>query len=311
MAGRDYTTTGLIESIKRRAQIPINQSTFTAAKVLAYADDEMTDTVIPMVRKHRNDHFVTYEDVTTTAATAYDIPEEAMNRGLFNVGMLDGQGNPYALIPINFDRELDIDTYWGSVIARSGGSARRGYYVRGDQVHLYPDSVADETLRLYYERLQGKLIETSAAGLVTGVDSGTGVVTCSGGVPSSISTSTPIDCINARPGFGLRFSAVTPSAKAATTVTIAAASAALVVVGDYIALEGESPIVQLPVEAHAKLAQAVAVKLKEALGHPGAVLAQEKLDRAEQNYGESFQTRVEQAPKRVFARNRLSDFVRH
>lgn len=306
MSGRDFTTTGLLESIKRRANVPINQSTFTATRILAFADDEMVDTVIPMIREQRNDHFVTSSDTTTTSAVEYAIHAQAMNRGLYNVAILDTEGNPCALTRVDFDREI-APGEWSWHARFRGGLA---YYVRGDSLFLYPESQSGETLRQYFERIPNKLIETTAAGLVTSVNTGTGVITCSGGVPSSISTSTPICAVKQSPGFALRFEAQTPSAKTGTTVTVTPAQMANVIAGDYIALDGESPIVQLPVEAHSVLAQAVAVKLLESMGDEYLSVAQQKLQGAIQAYRQSFPVRVEQAPKRVFARNRLADFVR-
>lgn len=305
---RDFTTSGLLESVKRRANLPINQSTYTAARVLAFADDELTDTVIPMVRAWRNDHFVTYTDVTTTSAVEYEIPDHAMNRGLYNVAILDDSGRPYSLVRVDFDREIEPGPWSWHNRFRDNGLA---YYTRGDSLFLYPESQSGETLRMYYERLPNKLVETSSAGLVTGVDSGTGVVTCAAGVPSSITTSTPICAVKGTPGFTLRFENITPTNKAATTVTIATASAALVEVGDYITLDGDSPLLQIPVEAHAVLAQAVTVKLLEGMGDENLPTAREALERAKASYAASFPVRVEQAPKRIFSRNRLTDHMRH
>jgi hypothetical protein len=310
----DYTTNGLIESVKRRASIPLNQATFTAAKILAFGTDEMFDTVVPLIRRHRNDHFVTYEDVTTTAGdNELDIPEEAMNRGLFNVAMLDGSGNPYSLIRVDFDREIDVP--WSH--------DRPGYYVRGDKLYLWYGTngtvPAGETVRMYFERIPNRLClsqaytvtgETAEAGRITSINTGTGVITCSGGVPSSITTSTPICCVSHLPGFGLKFSAVTPSAVTSTTVTVSTANATLAAVSNWIALDGDSPIIQLPVETHSILAQAVTVKCLESIGDFEAMqLAQQKLDMSKREYGEGFTQRVDKGPKIILNRHRLADYM--
>lgn len=305
---RTYTTDGLINSVKRRCGVPINQATFTRAAILALADDSMLDLVIPMIRRHSNDHFVTYSDTTTTTATSYDIPTEAMNRGVYDVAILDGSSNPVSLIPIDQTRERhNAGALFG----------RRGYYVEGDQLVIYPDCTSGQTLRIYYERLPNRLClsaaytnptETAECGIITGISSGT--ITCSAGVPSTISTSTPICAIDHTPGFTLQFSNVTPSGKTGTTVTTTSANAALCAVGNYIALEGDSPIVQLPVEAHPILAQAVAVKCLEAMGDEYITVAQDRLGQAISAYEDSFKSRTKTQPKRVFSRNRLADYLR-
>lgn len=305
---RVYTTDALIDSVKRRANIPINQATFTRAQVLAIADDEMLDTVIPLIREHSNAHFVTYEDQTTTTATAYDIPDEAMNRRVYNVAILDSAGLPRSLVHVDFDRQIDV----ASLLA-----GRKGYYVRGDTVNLYPDSTSGQTLRIYYERLPNRLClseaytnptEAAEAGLITGIASG--VITCSGGVPSTITTSTPVCVVKHLPGFGLAFSNVTPSGKTSTTVTTTTANGALCSVGDYIMLDGDSAIVQLPIEAVPVLAQAVAVKLLESMGDEYVQIAQQKLDEAKRNYSNSQAHSVEKSPLRAITKNRLSDWAR-
>ena len=309
---RQYTTDALINSIQMRAAIPLNQSTFTRAQVLLFATDEMSTSVIPMVRANRTQHFITSSDTTTTTSTSYDIPAGAMNRGLFNVTMVNAQSVEYALVPMDFDRE--IDSLAPGFQPTPNSPAR--YYVRGDKLYLYPSVSAGLTLRMHFELLPNRLClsaaytnptETAEAGLVTG--SSGGVITCAGGVPSTITTSTPICAISSTPGFGLRFSAVTPSGKAATTVTVSAANQALVAVGDWIALDGDSPIVQLPIETHPILAQCTAVKLLEALGDEGVVVAQQKRDEALNGYKSNFPVRVEQAAPKIGSRNRLADFV--
>jgi hypothetical protein len=305
---RDFTTNALIESIKRRGNIPINQATFTGGRILAMADEEILSTVLPMVRQHRNDHFVTYTDTTMTSATEYTIPANAMNRGLFNVAILDSAGKPYSLIPVDFDLEIDMGAYL---------AGRRGYYVRGDKIHIYPDSPSGSTLRLYYERLPNRLClshaitvtsESAEAGRITGISGG--VITCSGGVPSSITTSTPICAVDETPGFALLFEAVTPSAVTSTTVTTTSANAALCAVGDWIALDGDSPIVQLPIEAHPVLAQAVYVKCLEAMGDEYVQVAQQKLEKQVLEYNDSFPHRTEKGPRTILSRNRLADWCR-
>lgn len=306
---RDYTTTGLIESIQNRGQFALNDSTFTAARVLALADEEMRTTIVPLVRENRNDHFVTSEDVTTTAATAYDIPEEALNRGLFNVAMLDSQGNPYGLTVIDFDRLIDLPQVW-SALRREW---RRGYYVRGDQVHLYPSSIAGETLRLYYERLPNRLIATSGAAQVVSVNTVNGEITCvTGTVPDAWAVGTELCIVKGKPGFTLRVESSIAVTATTSVVDLPVADVANVVAGDWIAPVGDSPILQLPTETHPLLAQRMACKLLEAMGDEYLLVAKEDWKEELAAYKRSYPTRTEKGPRRVFGLGgRLADWTRH
>lgn len=307
--GRDYTTSGLLESIERRSGIPVNQSTFTPERVFAFADDEILDTVVPMIRAHRNDHFVTFSDVATTSAVEYEIPDEAMNRGLYNVALLGSDGTPYSLVRIDFDREIEPDAYsWRKRYTRGG----LAYFLRGDALFLYPESEAGETLRIYYERLPNRLIPTTLAAKVVSVNTGNGQVTCvSASVPAAWDNGTKLCVVKGTPGFTLRVASTTASAATDTIVTLPTADVADIEADDWIAPLGDSPLIQLPVEAHSVLAQAVAVKLQEAMGDEILPAAREALTAAVARYTSSFPQRVEQAPKRVFSRNRLIDHLRH
>lgn len=307
---RDYTTLGLIENIKRRANFHTTPS-FGPDRILAYADDELQTVIVPLVRAHRNNHFVDFKDVTTTTSLQYDIPPEAINRGLYNVAMLTSNGDPYALIPIDFDREIDFHDKWNAIqVSHGSGNHRLGYYVRGDKLHLYNGSqsmTAGKTLRLYFERLPNQIVETSECALVASVDQGTGIVTTSGGVPTSFTTSTPLCCVSGKPGFGLKFENTLPTESASPTLTFADVSE--IEPGDWIALDGDSPIPQIPVELHPLLAQAACVKVLESMGDDYLPIAQQKWSEAVMAYKDSYTLRVEQAPKRIYSRNKLSDWM--
>lgn len=311
---RDYTTNGLLDSIKRRACIPVNQSTYTVGDILAFADDEMHATVIPMILANKTDHFITYSDVTTTTSTVYDIPTMAIGRGLYNVAQLDSQGHPFSLLPIELHRQIDMDEFHNQW--RNGYRRRRGYYVEGDKLNLYPDSESGKTLRLYYERMPNRLCRSQAytdpteaaeAAQVTAVDTGTNVITFAA-VPASFVVGADICCVKGDPGFSLKVESDEISAADATTITIGDASD--VAVGDWIALEGDSPIPQIPVQAHPVLAQAATVKLLEAMGDEAIQIARQDWLKVSEAYLQTFVLRVAQAPERISTHNGISRWMR-
>lgn len=319
---RLYTTGELIRSVQRRGAIPVNRSTFTPTQILAYADEETLDTILPMLRKPRRAFFIESEDQTTTTATAYDIPDEASNRSLKNVALLDSNGDPFALVPVDFDQEIDLGSWWREVSRNYPDGRVSGYYVRGDQVHLWPRSESGRTLRLYFERLPQKLVlsetftlgttsYTQAAAKVVSVHASNGEVTCeTGTVPAAWDTGTVLCVVKGTLGHTLRVASSTAVTATTTVVDFPPADVTdIVQPGDWIAEVGESPLVQLPAEAFSILAQAVAVKCLEAIGSQKVVVAQQKLDRAMERYIESFPQRVEEAPKEIVSAHRLTEGV--
>jgi hypothetical protein len=94
-------------------------------------------------------------------------------------------------------------------------------------------------------------------------------------VPSDWSTTDTVDCIQPVQGFDFTGENIQIISISAPTVVLA--SVVGLNVGDWVALQGNSPIPQLPVCAHSVLAQAATVKLLESLKDTeGMNLAQEK-----------------------------------
>lgn len=310
---RDYTTDGLLDSIKRRGSLPINQSTWTAARVIEQADETLRDSIVPLVRGHRSDHFTRSEDVTLTASAEYPIPEEAMHRGIKNVAILDTDGEPFSLVAIDFDREIAADYYYPGYREHLGRSRRARYYLRGDTFHIFPTThnLSGKTLRFYYERIPNHLVATADAALVSSVDTGTGQVTCAS-VPSSWATGIVLDGIAGKPGFGLRFERSTSTDVTGSVVTLPTADVADLAAGDWLAPEEDSPIPQVPVEVQSILYQEVTLHILVSLNDTEAASsAAQVLEGMKQNYIMAYPNRIDEAPMRIGSRNRLSDYVGH
>lgn len=296
---RTYTTAALLENIKRRGAIPFGQNTYTEDRALAIADDELQTVVAPMILKLKADHFLTYSDQTTTTLVAYDIPPTAHNRNLHAVVYVQTDGSEVRLTKINFDVETSVN-------ADNEFFPGGAYYIRGDKVILYPESTAGQTLRMYFYRLPNQLVATSAAAEVLSVDYNTNIVTCSS-VPAAWAAGDSICCVAGTPGFDLRFEAADIVAVSSPTVTVADASD--VVEGDWLALEGDSPIPQIPIETHPILAQAALVKILEGLGDPKVTASEKKLAQIMEMYTGVGTPRVATSLPTLKSRNRLIDHM--
>lgn len=294
---RDPTCDALIEAIKRRGSIPADQSTLGTTEMLAIADDELQTVLTPLVMSLRADHFLTYTDYTTTAEVTYAIPYDALNRNLRSVVYVDADGSERALTRIEFDEEAKDANFsrsnWGN----------GAYYVRGDFIKLYPTSEPNKTLRMHYYRVPNRLVANADAAEVLSVDYDTHVVTTSG-VPAAWADGDSLCCVAGRPGFSLRFAA--QDAVSVSSPTVQFADASEVQAGDWLALEGESPIPQIPLEAHPILAQASLVQIMEALGDMnGLKSSQGRYEQLMANYLKVATPRVEEQPRVLASRTGL------
>lgn len=325
---RPYTTAALIQSVGIRTGIPVIQELFKASEQLLIADQVMLDWIVPMVLEHRKEHFRTYADSTVAATAVLDIPTEAMDRGLDNVTRVNASGVESPLDPIELNRELEARRSRYGPDASAVESATWGYYVAGDKLVLWPTYTTGDVIRQHYDRLPNRLCRSAAytyndggteaaeAVQVVSVNTSTGAITCTtGAVPATVTTSTPVCVVKGTPGFGLKIAlSSNPTAVTTSVVTlgsdVAAVAAAGIVAGDWLALAGDSPVLQIPVEAHGILAQRLAVKLLESLEDTEALIAAKAdLEQIETKYQRAFPLRVHEAPRDTHSTQRLADSV--
>lgn len=297
-----YTTADFITSVKTRGMIPSSQITFTSTSILALGDEELRSSMVPMLLSVMNKYYEAVHTVSISAnVAAYDIPDRAIGGKLSNVELVDASGN---LQPIRMIDDYELSNY----NALSGGTPA-AFYLRDNQVVLVPTptSVPNVSLRMTYYRRPNTLIETTSAGLIESINTGSNQVTVVT-APSGITSNTQVDLVKAKPGF--QSLAVDQTITVASNVYTFASLPSNLQVGDYVALSGQAPVVQLPLELHPCLQLMVAITILKALGHKSEAGNLEedlygkgdqpgKLDRALQLVS----GRVDAKPKKVFARN--------
>ncbi len=251
-----YTTTELLEDIKDRGAIPA-ATNITDAKILGWADGEIKSLLVPdLVRKREKYLLVDYTVATAVGTQAYRIPPRAFGGKLNKVVIKDSSSNVRDLDWVEYDQAL-------VEFPSTQTGAPTHYSILGNEVYLYPSPDRAETLHLPHYRRPNTLVATSAVAVITAVTSATRV-TCSGGVPSTMSTSTPVDWVLGTPGYEWVGIDKTPTAKAATTLDFTSTSG--LSVGDRICLAGQSDVVQLPHDIHPIVAQLVALRYIKAKG---------------------------------------------
>lgn len=292
-----HTTTDLLRSIKVKGQIPTSQNTFSTADMLGLADDETRTGLVPMLMSVRESYFQTYKDVAIVDGTAaYAVPTRAIGEKLKEVQLVDTAGNVRDLDRIEKE---DVHSY-----SQGSSSALEGFYFEGSDIVLVPTptGLSDHYLRLTYFKRPSSLVAITAAGQITAINTGTREVTISS-TPSTFTTSRTYDFIQANPGFKNLSIDQAVSSVASNILTFSSALPSGLAIGDWVALAGETPIPQLPVEFHSVLALRTAISILRALGHEKeADSKQKELEKLEERVLGLVSPRVEGEPKKVISR---------
>lgn len=291
MSSISYTTSALIDSIKRKGSFPSNQSLFSDTDFVEILDGELRTYVIPFVLKAREEYFVTSEDFSIVSGTAsYEIPSKAIGKKLRALYTVSSTGDLVEIPRLNpediaIDRRL-IRPY--------------GYYLQGDNVILYPTPTTAGTLRMFYYKRPNKLVVVDNAAKIASVNTGTYEVTLES-LPTSWTTLTSLDVIDKDPSFKTKLEGFTSATVSGVVITVTSAQISYFEAGDYIAESGESPIPQIPVECLDLLVQSSIVKCLEAMGDQtgGYQAAATKLAQLEGDILEVVSQRVEGNPKKI------------
>lgn len=295
-----FTSSTLIASVKRRASIPDNQNLFTDADFLAFANEEIKIGLIPSILRLHEDYYLFTESIPLTEATStYDIPDRAIGNKLRDVQYEDSNGNVYEMTRIGIQ---DKPEYLGSHTS----TRVYAFYVENSQIHLMPEitGAVNGSLNMIYYIRPNELVSEDRVATITNIDRNTGIITVDS-VPSGFTTSTPFDFIKSSAPFTTVGISVTATAVGATDFTFDTDDIpARLAVGDYINLEFETVVPQIPADLHVVLAHRVAARCLEALGDvQGLQAANQKLAEMELNTTNLIDNRVEAAPKKVVNRH--------
>lgn len=257
-------TLAFLRDVRLRTRIPPSQLNYTDADTLAVATEELWGDVCPLVMSEQQEHFVTRSDTALVESQAtYRIPARAMGAKLRDAVLLNqNTGDTFNLVRwepeqvVTRERDVGLPT---------------GFTVEGTFLRLYPTprNVGGYALRMTFYGRPGALVLPEGACKVSAVNTATGLLTLSpqttngagqvtAGNPDTVlgaGGSVSVDVVRATPHYeSLTVDAVgTYTPAPARTLQLTPAQAAEVVVGDWVCLPGQAPVVQLPPELHALL----------------------------------------------------------
>ena len=246
------TTDELIAAVRRKGRIPDSVPDYTDAVILAEANDAISSFFVPVLSSLRQGFLVVPYDVTLTAGTQnYTVPPRAAGDALESVSLVmsDGREMPLSHVEIS---QITGSPHTGRPVA---------YAFEGTRLVLMPTpDGAETTVRVRYTQRRNKLVPTSSCALVASVVSQT---VNSLDVVTAVTSSSDCDIVRPRPPFltivdnGGIFARSNPPGTIGYTFDNGVDLTG-VIAGDYLSLNGQTCVVQLPVELHAPLADLTA-----------------------------------------------------
>lgn len=299
MAKPSYDVEALLNNIKRRFSVPVSQVTFTDQDMTDLANDELKDTVVPLIMSCREEYFVTFEDVLVPASRVIPIPSAAVGTKLRSVCYMQNT-SPLTLVNLPMIN-LDIIAAGGFLNYGTFG----GFYVQGNNLILYPNTSVpvNTTIRLYYYKRSLVLASPTQYGQVVSVDTMTNTVVLSY-VPTEWVIGTVLNSVSSDPSFDITNEEMTITGVSSPSVLLDNVDG--ISIGDYISEQGFSGVPQITVEAHDYLAQQTATLCLLGLGdNDGAKGSQSKAEMMKESLLIMVTNRVDGSPKKIISPNGL------
>jgi len=296
-----YTTADLLSDIKQEGMIPTSQTTYENSDILELATRQLRSKVVPLLASVREGYMIWPGTITLTSGTTkYNIPERSVVLSLDDVLVLETNGSERSLPLI--DSSLR-DRY-------NSSSQAMAFYIEWNKLVLTQDpGTRYTTLSTPYMIRPGKLVETTEAGKITAINTGTGVVTVNN-FPTDFTTAIHYDFIRGAGGYEYLSIDATATAVDSGTSTLTFASLPTgLAVNDWIAYAGETPVAQIPEDLAPILVYETLTKLLKSLGDwDGARAAAEELKELKESLIKVLNPRVQGETKFVVTGNRRGPY---
>lgn len=302
-----YLSSDLMAAVKRYAAVPTSQVTFQPVDFYALIDDSIRGKIVPLVLKHMAEFYVfPYDFPVLKNQTAYPIPSRAINSMLRTVQMVS-TSDPDTRVNLE---QLSIEDLYAGI----SGNVRylikkNGFYIENNNVVLYPTPAQSvDILRLNIFIRPGQLVDPSLCAQITAINAGAKTLTTSG-VPAAWTTSNLVDLVMANPGFDYTAIDQVITNINSGVITFSSVLPTNVSVGDYVCLQGQSCVVQVPVELQPLLTQYSVVRVLSAQKDSGLKAAIDELEVLEKNASLLLAPRVQGSLKRVVNARGISRWV--
>lgn len=296
------TSSKLVKSIRRRAFIPADQSTFTDQDLLEMATEEMSLFLIPYLNQGQEEYLIYHEDEQAVAGQdTYSIPYRAQGNKLRDLQYVDSQGNVVAeLSRISMEELVDYKYNYRTEVSDL-------FYIQNNKIKLVNEFPGSEILlRKYFYLRPNALVEEKRTGKIQSIDRNSGIITLET-FPNNFANIPVMDFVAVESPCVILSYDITPININTNTRSVTFNTSDIpedLQVGDYLCQKQESPIPQIPSELHPILAQRVAIACLEALGDEENKQSQERrLMAMEKSVDILIDDRVEGAPRKIKSRH--------
>lgn len=158
-----YTSSDLIEAVKRKISFPIYQTTFSEDDILAFANEEMQISQVPSILQYHQEYFVFYKDVYLNAISSrYSIPSRAIGMRIRDVSYRDTNGNLFEMTRIMAEDK----TFFNRNVSNSTNVHK--YYLEGNDIVLTPEitSIPTGNIRMYFFLRPNQLVQNDRAAII-------------------------------------------------------------------------------------------------------------------------------------------------
>jgi hypothetical protein len=235
----------LLTAVARNSFLPTAQGNFSPAQLLAIADEHIQMVFVPMLLSVREGYFRQYLDqLYVDNQSDYTLPTYAMYGRIESVQYID---SAQRICPFQLTR-IEIENL-GDVIPSLSTGRPRFFTLNSSALTVYPTplGVAQDAVRMYFDRRPGKLIVKAQAAQVLSVNAGTGVVTYTSAPPAGFTSSSNQDFYRGQSPYQLLVQS-TATAQSGNTQTFPLADAAKLQAGDWVCPLDQSVFLPYPEE---------------------------------------------------------------
>lgn len=301
---RPLIASKLIKSVRNRALIPTDSSTFQDEDILDILNEEVSQGLLNTIMSLNEEHMVDHVDVpatSTLSSVGIKIPERAVGNKLRDIAYLRG-GNVYEVSRISLEELSDYR------------NNQEDYnidlcYVEGDTVKFVTNEIQADTIRLYFYMSPNEIISEDECGKLFSItDNGDDTTTLTlESFPDDFTNLPTMDLVSSKiPNKIINYD-ITPISvnRNSKTVTINTEDVPVALTkGDYICQQFTTPYLNMPSEMHPLLAQRAAVYILEALGDTeGLRNAMTRLEKMETSIQTVLEDRVEGSPQKINPRH--------
>lgn len=293
----------LVEAVRRRASLPRAASMFSDEDILEFANDEIQEHIVPMIKSTHEEYFVwIMEEPLVSGQSSYPVPSRAVGNALRDFSYVDTNGNEFEMSRIQRD-----DRYNSQFPSTNSHPYR--FYMENANVVLRPGVTESATGFLQFAILlrPNQLVKSDQVSRVTSIDTTTGEVVTDN-IPADVTVPTALDfLVTKSPHNFLAVDVFSTSINYVTnTFTFDISDEKVLAylnklsVGDTISKANETDIPGLPTELHRLLVTRTVERILESLGDTQALgMARGHSKESELNATKMIDNRVTSAPLKV------------